>query len=85
MNMFITSYIYCFYFQVRLSSTLIKFQLYNTVSSTIVTMLYIRFLDFIHLVTESVWYYPFLIHILIHTEMNMECYTGMNRIWLKHS
>ena len=30
-----------------------KFQLYNTVLSTIVTILQIRFSDFIHLITES--------------------------------
>lgn len=35
-----------------------KFQLYDTVLIPIVTMLYIRSLDFIHLITESLYPSP---------------------------
>ena len=39
----------------HLSSTLSKFQLYNTVFSTIVTMFCIRSLDLIHIIAESLY------------------------------
>ena len=37
-------------------------KLYNTVLSTIVTMLYIRYSDFIHLIAESLYPFTNLIH-----------------------
>ena len=39
----------------HLSSTLSRFQLYNAVLSTVVTVLHIRSSDLIHLVTESLY------------------------------
>ena len=47
----------CFFFMVRTFKieSLSNFQLYNTVPLTIITMLYIRAAEFIHLLTASVY------------------------------
>lgn len=60
-NTSITSHIYPFLFErTFMFFALGKFRLYNTVLSTIATLLYIRSSDFIHLITASLYPLPSL-------------------------
>lgn len=56
-NTYITSRIYLFLIRTFKLYSLSKFQLYEIVLSTVVTMLFVRFSNLIHLITES--FYPF--------------------------